>query len=117
LFDEYGNKEWTQDNYQKSQSNVQDYQTNPYGWNRYLNLAGHTSKTKFVLQKYLEEEVNTNKNLNVLDWWKANSMRFPILANMAREFLAMPISIVASEPTFSSVGRVVDVRRSLFHKT
>jgi len=41
-----------------------------------------------------------------------NSCRFPILSNIARELLAMPVSTVASEFAFSIGGRVLDPHRS-----
>ena len=45
-------------------------------------------------------------------WWKLNSERFPLLSRMARDILAVPISIVASESAFSTGGRILDVFRS-----
>jgi hypothetical protein len=50
--------------------------------------------------------------LDLLVWWKASEQRFPILARMARDVLAIPISIVASESTFSTSGRILDDFRS-----
>ena len=41
-----------------------------------------------------------------------NSSRYPILASIAREVLAIPISSVASESTFSTGGRILDAYRS-----
>jgi len=41
-----------------------------------------------------------------------NSCRFSILSNIARELLAMPVSMVASESAFSTGGRVLDPYRS-----
>jgi len=46
--------------------------------------------------------------LNILDWWKINSCRFPILSNIARELLAIHVSIVASKSAFSIGGKVLD---------
>ncbi|CAK8563417.1 unnamed protein product [Lathyrus sativus] len=46
--------------------------------------------------------------INVLEWWKVNSGQYPILANIARDVLAIPISIVASESAFSTGERVLD---------
>ncbi|XP_055835093.1 uncharacterized protein LOC129903566 [Solanum dulcamara] len=41
-----------------------------------------------------------------------NSARFPILAEMARDVLAVPVSSVASESAFSTGGRLLDSFRS-----
>ncbi|XP_050909458.1 zinc finger BED domain-containing protein RICESLEEPER 1-like [Lathyrus oleraceus] len=70
-----------------------------------------TSETE--LQKYIQEEVeNRPPNFDVLEWWKVNSSRYPILASIAREVLAIPISSVASESAFSTGGRILDAYRS-----
>lgn len=56
--------------------------------------------------------------LDVLNWWKMNSVKFPILSKVARHVLAMPISTVASESAFSTGGRVIHpFRSSLTPKT
>ena len=70
-----------------------------------------TSSNKSELQKYLEEKLDTSKNLNILDWWKISSCRFPILSNIARELLAMHVSAVASKSSFSTRGGVLDPYR------
>ena len=54
--------------------------------------------------------------LDVLAFWRANQFRYPILARMARDFLAIPVSTVASESTFSASGRVLDQQRSSLSK-
>ncbi|KAG8491642.1 hypothetical protein CXB51_014985 [Gossypium anomalum] len=74
--------------------------------------VGLESKSK--LDRYLgeDEEVNNSSSFNLLLWWKMNSPRFPILAQMALDILAIPISTVASESAFSTGGRVLDSFRS-----
>ena len=51
----------------------------------------------------------------ILIFWrgvKNNSPRFPILSQLARDVLAVPISTVASESAFSTGGRYLDAFRS-----
>jgi hypothetical protein len=65
------------------------------------------------LDRYLAEELeDDDKKLDILDWWKRQSTRFPILSLMARDVLAIPISTVASECAFSTSGRILDDFRS-----
>ncbi|XP_023729679.1 zinc finger BED domain-containing protein RICESLEEPER 2-like [Lactuca sativa] len=48
------------------------------------------------LEKYLKESVEEDSSMfNILDWWKVNSPRFPILSLMAKDLFAIPVSIVA----------------------
>ncbi|KAK8918232.1 hypothetical protein KSP39_PZI022073 [Platanthera zijinensis] len=56
----------------------------------------------------LEDQVD----FDILSWWKVNSLRFPILSQVARDVLSIPISIVASESAFSTGGRILDTFRS-----
>jgi hypothetical protein len=49
---------------------------------------------------------------DILNWWKVNSNKYPILGQMARDILAIPVSTVASESAFSTGGRVLTCYRS-----
>ncbi|XP_042396475.1 zinc finger BED domain-containing protein RICESLEEPER 2-like [Zingiber officinale] len=65
------------------------------------------------LDKYLNEIVEEYcDNFDILGWWRQNCHRFPILAQIARDVLAIPISTVASESAFSTSGRILDCFRS-----
>ncbi|CAN1347515.1 Zinc finger BED domain-containing protein RICESLEEPER 2, partial [Linum perenne] len=76
----------------------------------------HTGDDPRAELKYLSEarEVSTDKKqrFDVLAYWKASSLRFPILSEMARDVLVVPISSVASEGAFSTGGRVLSNFRS-----
>ncbi|GJV42630.1 zinc finger BED domain-containing protein RICESLEEPER 2-like protein [Tanacetum coccineum] len=71
----------------------------------------HDSKSE--LDRYLNEDVKDESDkFDILNWWKVNNLRFPVLSLLARDVLAIPISTVASESVFSTGGRVLDAFRS-----
>ncbi|KAE8671157.1 hypothetical protein F3Y22_tig00111990pilonHSYRG00058 [Hibiscus syriacus] len=49
---------------------------------------------------------------DALGWWKENNLKFNILSKMAIDILAIPVTTVASESSFSAGGRVIDPHRS-----
>jgi hypothetical protein len=50
------------------------------------------------LDRYLKEELTPRKvEVDILEWWKINSSKYPILSKMARDILAIPPSTVPSE--------------------
>ena len=72
-----------------------------------------SSSNKSELERYLAEDIELDSDdFDILMWWKVNEPRFPILAEMVRDVLAIPISSVASECAFSTGGRVLDPFRS-----
>jgi hypothetical protein len=55
---------------------------------------------------------------NVLRWWQEHEGRFPRMARMARQYLAVPASSASVERLFSSVGLVKsDLREKLLDST
>lgn len=76
--------------------------------------SGELGGKKTELEIYLSEEIveDENPDFDILNWWKINTSRFPILSQLARDVLAVPISTVASESAFSTSGRVLDAFRS-----
>nr|CAD1835565.1 unnamed protein product [Ananas comosus var. bracteatus] len=78
---------------------------------------------KSELEIYLEEQnvrcnASTDKTFDVLNWWKVNSHKFPILSQMAKDILSVLITTVTSESAFSAGGRVLtDYRSSLSTST
>ncbi|KAI8569973.1 hypothetical protein RHMOL_Rhmol02G0319100 [Rhododendron molle] len=86
-------------------------------------------KMKFQFKMHLEEEDNlvskselerysmegceiNNDQFHFLGWWKANSAKYPILSQVARDILAIPVSTLASEFALSTGGRVLDPYRT-----
>ena len=50
--------------------------------------------------------------LDVLAYWEGNQYRYPQIAALARDVLAIPVTTIASESAFSNSGRVLDQYRS-----
>ncbi|XP_020254292.1 zinc finger BED domain-containing protein RICESLEEPER 2-like [Asparagus officinalis] len=79
--------------------------------------------SKSELETYLDEHVYIcgeaeNYHFSALNWWKTNQLKYRVLSRMAADILAVPISTVASESTFSTGRRVIDTyRASLDPKT
>ena len=59
-----------------------------------------------------DERERKSEGFEILLWWKTNSTRFPILSELAKHVLGMPVSSVASEAAFSTGGRTIDAYRS-----
>ncbi|GMI70022.1 DAYSLEEPER [Hibiscus trionum] len=71
------------------------------------------SVNKNELEKYLEEACEPHvSSFEILQWWKDHAKRYLILHKMAKDVLAIPISTIASESTFSTGGRVLDSFRT-----
>ena len=65
-----------------------------------------------------EQNLDLNADVDILDFWSKSSVRWPQLAALARDLLAIPISTVASESTFSLAKKVINPwRGSLSKKT
>ncbi|KAL7254645.1 hypothetical protein ACSBR1_008906 [Camellia fascicularis] len=69
---------------------------------------------KSELDKYFADfcEDSKDENFDILGWWKSNSSKYKVLSQVARDVLALPVSTVASESTFSTGGRIVNPFRS-----
>ncbi|CAL1388659.1 unnamed protein product [Linum trigynum] len=57
-------------------------------------------------------EENDDAKFDILSWWSRHSGTYPILAEMAKDILDVPISSVASEATFSCGSRILSPFRS-----
>ncbi|KAL0694868.1 hypothetical protein Bca4012_062048 [Brassica carinata] len=66
------------------------------------------------LSIYLMEKVevesanNLGTRYDILSWWRDNSVKFPVLSEIAKDVLAIPVSSVSSEFAFSTAGRILD---------
>ncbi|PRQ18120.1 putative HAT dimerization domain, ribonuclease H-like domain, hAT-like transposase, RNase-H [Rosa chinensis] len=67
------------------------------------------------VDQYLDaplEPIDDEDCFDILCWWKINGPKFPGLAALARDVLAIQTSTVASESCFSTGGKVIDTFRS-----
>nr|CAD1823467.1 unnamed protein product [Ananas comosus var. bracteatus] len=69
------------------------------GLDQYLQETSSGQPTKSDLDMYLEEAVYRPKeglpdNFDILGWWKSFAAKYPVLSLMARDILAIPVSIL-----------------------
>uniref|UniRef100_A0A8R7PJW8 HAT C-terminal dimerisation domain-containing protein n=1 Tax=Triticum urartu TaxID=4572 RepID=A0A8R7PJW8_TRIUA len=65
------------------------------------------------LDDYLGEVLVPRKDdFDILKWWMEHTTKYPTLAAIARDVLAMPASAVQSEAAFSSSGPVIPKHQS-----
>ncbi|KAJ1688149.1 hypothetical protein LUZ63_019539 [Rhynchospora breviuscula] len=85
------------------------------GLKNYLKGRKGTTGPKTELEEYLSsdrDDASLDDDFDILSWWKMKEPRFPVLAQLTRDILAVPISTVASESAFSISGRVLSQVRS-----
>lgn len=64
--------------------------------------------------RYFGHPRPASPDVDVLQWWKTNENVFPLLAQMARQILAVPASSSSSERMFSTAGQVLsDLRQNM----
>nr|XP_016498727.1 PREDICTED: zinc finger BED domain-containing protein RICESLEEPER 2-like isoform X2 [Nicotiana tabacum]XP_016498728.1 PREDICTED: zinc finger BED domain-containing protein RICESLEEPER 2-like isoform X2 [Nicotiana tabacum]XP_016498729.1 PREDICTED: zinc finger BED domain-containing protein RICESLEEPER 2-like isoform X2 [Nicotiana tabacum] len=87
-------------------------------FDRFVASSSANVDPRSELESYLEEGVlPRTPSFDSLSWWKTNRLKFPTLQKIARDLLAIPISTVASESTFSTSGRLISPHRSRLHPT
>ncbi|BBG99360.1 hypothetical protein Prudu_009025, partial [Prunus dulcis] len=91
-------------------------------WSRSINqnlykqldvFVSHSTITTYVkseLDHYLEQSLlprNNDDDFDILCWWKSNAIKYPTLHDIARDILAILVSMVSSESCFSTSGRII----------
>ena len=59
------------------------------------------------------DEPNEAENSDPFEWWRSNQFKYPTVAVVARLYLGIPVTSVASERIFSKCSRVCSERRSV----
>ena len=66
----------------------------------------------------MEDDVEDNyEGFDILRWWRGKTVKYHILSCLARDILAIPMSIVSSKSAFSTGGCVLDPYRSSLSPT
>lgn len=91
------------------------------GFDETVAAADLEVDAEYVLQQRIESEIKLYKTLpkcgsapqdNPLHWWREKAQAYPLLAAVARKWLAVPASSAASERMFSSAGLTVTKKRT-----
>ncbi|XP_072991873.1 zinc finger BED domain-containing protein RICESLEEPER 2-like [Typha latifolia] len=82
----------------------------------YLSEMAVNQPTKPELEQYLEESlVPRIQEFDILNWWKLNTLKYPTLSKMARDVLAIPMSMISTGSSIFGTGtgsRILDEYRS-----
>ncbi|KAJ1691138.1 hypothetical protein LUZ63_015293 [Rhynchospora breviuscula] len=85
------------------------------GLKDYMKNKKRADPKKSELEEYLTDALDENSldvEFDILSWWRLKAAKYPILSRLTRDILAVPISTVASESTFSNSGRTLSPIRS-----
>ena len=65
---------------------------------------------------FIDEGVlKRSEDFDILGWQKCNGLKYPTLQRIARDILAILVTIVASESAFSTSGRLLSPYRNKLH--
>ncbi|XP_011859300.1 PREDICTED: zinc finger BED domain-containing protein 1-like [Vollenhovia emeryi] len=94
----------------ESESNVQTFANSALDF-LFKKPETHVSSAAQQIQLYLCEP-QIDINIDPFQWWKSREKKFPQLAQLAKKYLCIPATSVASERIFSTAGNIVSPRRS-----
>ncbi|KAF1872354.1 hypothetical protein Lal_00016652, partial [Lupinus albus] len=86
-------------------------------FDKYVIENYNSSNCKSELDHYLEESLlpRIKCEFDILNWWKTNGAKYHTLQMIAKDLLAIHISNVALESSFSTSGRFLTPHRSRLH--
>jgi hypothetical protein len=112
--------------YSSNPSFTESKPNTPRSTRRYfLQLQQETSQTTFINEVtspgFSESEISeldrylallNEEEIDPLLWWQAHASEFPIISEMARDFLTIQATSVASEQAFSIAGHTITKTRN-----
>ncbi|KAL6282829.1 hypothetical protein ACE6H2_013758 [Prunus campanulata] len=81
-------------------------------WKKIQQESENVVITHEVDRYLLDPLESIDDEFDILGWWRINGLKYPTLASIAKDVLAIPTSTIASESCFSTSGRVIDSFRS-----
>ena len=63
----------------------------------------------------VEGVLKRSEDFDIVAWWNSNGFKYPTLLRIVRDILAIFVTTIASEYTFSTSGRLLSPHRSTFH--
>ena len=75
------------------------------------------SPLKTEIARYIQSKAEYPAIMHVLDWWRDHSKTYPLLAKLAKKYLAVQATSCSSERTFSTGGRTVTNSRTRLNTT
>jgi hypothetical protein len=75
-----------------------------------LQTSSEISSSASELDRYLESQIEGE--VNPLLWWKSHTVEYPIVSDMAKDYLAIQATSVPSEQAFSVAGNTVTRTRN-----
>jgi hypothetical protein len=97
----------------KSEAFDIDYSDSFEDWDQHLNEQASRQKST-ELDNYLEDGLVPRKDdFDILNWWMCHATKYPTLAAIVQDILAMPASAVQSEAAFTSSGPVIPKHHSM----
>jgi len=77
----------------------------------YGNIIIDNNDISIQFQNYIAEP-QLRFDLNSFEWWKLRENKYPALAELAKQYLAIPATSVSSERCFSTAGNIVTSKRT-----
>ncbi|CAN1789422.1 Zinc finger BED domain-containing protein RICESLEEPER 2 [Linum perenne] len=91
----------------------EDYDDTFAGYDLQHKVIGNRAELDKYLDDAREGAGDVTEEFDILTWWKVvGAYKYPVMSEIAKDILAIPVSSVASESAFSNGGRVLDDFRS-----
>ncbi|CAN1249669.1 Putative AC transposase [Linum perenne] len=91
----------------------EDYDDTFAGYDLQHKEIGNRAELDKYLDDAREGAGDVTEEFDILTWWKVvGAYKYPVMSEIAKDILAIPVSSVASESAFSNGGRVLDDFRS-----